>query len=176
MFIWFNRWLTHFPFVAGTSIGKRYARTDEIGVPFAVTVDSVATVTIRERDSKEQIRVAVDEVASVVKEVTEGQSTWADVMWRYPTHAASSDEWWNLASSQFLYWVIYYLLPKEYKYINVTSVTHFQVLAFSLLKLLDLLSNNMQALCLVLKTLTLEKLKYGMDIIADILLVSRQYG
>ncbi|XP_039114086.1 glycine--tRNA ligase, mitochondrial 1-like [Dioscorea cayenensis subsp. rotundata] len=78
--------------ITGTSIGKRYARTDEIGVPFAVTVDSVATVTIRERDSKEQIRVAVDEVASVVKEVTEGQSTWADVMWRYPTHAASSDE------------------------------------------------------------------------------------
>ncbi|KAM0950305.1 putative glycine--tRNA ligase [Dioscorea sansibarensis] len=78
--------------ITGTSIGKRYARTDEIGVPFAVTVDSGTTVTIRERDSKEQIRVHIDEVASVVKEVTEGQSTWADVMWRYPTHAASSDE------------------------------------------------------------------------------------
>ncbi|KAJ0974601.1 hypothetical protein J5N97_016566 [Dioscorea zingiberensis] len=78
--------------VTGTSIGKRYARTDEIGVPFAVTVDSTTTVTIRERDSKEQIRVEIGEVASVVKEVTDGHSTWADVMWRFPTHAASADE------------------------------------------------------------------------------------
>lgn len=74
---------------AGTSIGKRYARTDELGVPFAVTVDSTDSVTIRERDSKEQIRVSIDEVASVVKEVTDGQSTWADIMWRYPAHTAS---------------------------------------------------------------------------------------
>ncbi|KAG0495670.1 hypothetical protein HPP92_000361 [Vanilla planifolia] len=42
--------------ILGTSIGKRYARTDEIGVPFAITVDSTTTVTIRERDSKEQIQ------------------------------------------------------------------------------------------------------------------------
>lgn len=71
---------------AGTSIGKRYARTDEIGVPFAVTVDSTTSVTIRERDSKEQIRVEVDKVASIVKDVTDGQSTWADVMSRFPAH------------------------------------------------------------------------------------------
>jgi len=76
--------------ITGTSIGKRYARTDELGVPFAITVDSETSVTIRERDSKEQIRVSVEEVASVVKEVTEGQSTWADVLWRYPTHTANT--------------------------------------------------------------------------------------
>jgi hypothetical protein len=34
-------------FVAGTSIGKRYARTDEIGVPLAITVDSTTSVTAR---------------------------------------------------------------------------------------------------------------------------------
>ena len=43
-----------------TSIGKRYARTDELGVPFAVTVDyttiSDQTVTLRDRDSMEQVR------------------------------------------------------------------------------------------------------------------------
>ncbi|XP_022867989.1 glycine--tRNA ligase, mitochondrial 1-like isoform X2 [Olea europaea var. sylvestris] len=72
--------------VTGTSIGKRYARTDELGVPFAITVDSTSSVTVRERDSKQQIRVSVDEVASVIKEVTDGVSTWADVLWRYPTH------------------------------------------------------------------------------------------
>lgn len=73
---------------AGTSIGKRYARTDELGVPFAITVDSTSSVTVRERDSKQQIRVNVDEVASVVKEVTDGVSTWADVLWKYPTHSS----------------------------------------------------------------------------------------
>ncbi|KAG8388166.1 hypothetical protein BUALT_Bualt02G0097600 [Buddleja alternifolia] len=74
--------------ITGTSIGKRYARTDELGVPFAVTVDSTSSVTIRERDSKQQIRVNVDVVASLVKEVTDGVSTWADVLWRYPTHSS----------------------------------------------------------------------------------------
>ena len=78
---------------AGTSIGKRYARTDELGVPYAITVDSTSSVTIRERDNKQQIRVNVDEVASVIKEVTDGLSTWADVQWRYPTHSSvSTDE------------------------------------------------------------------------------------
>ncbi|GJX82109.1 glycine--tRNA ligase, mitochondrial 1-like protein [Tanacetum coccineum] len=76
-----------------TSIGKRYARTDELGVPFAVTVDSTTSVTIRERDSKDQIRVNVDEVAVVVKDVCEGRTTWADILQRYPAHtSASADE------------------------------------------------------------------------------------
>ncbi|CAA0827320.1 Glycine--tRNA ligase 1- mitochondrial [Striga hermonthica] len=74
--------------VTGTSIGKRYARTDELGVPLAITVDSTSSVTVRERDSKQQIRVNVDEVASVVKEFADGVSTWGDVLWRYPTHSS----------------------------------------------------------------------------------------
>ena len=44
---------------AGTTIGKRYARTDEIGVPFGLTVDFETledqTVTLRERDSTKQV-------------------------------------------------------------------------------------------------------------------------
>lgn len=52
-------------FVAGTSIGKRYARTDEIGVPYALTVDydtlSDKCVTLRERDTMTQVR-PVDEL------------------------------------------------------------------------------------------------------------------
>ena len=43
------------------SLGRRYARADEVGVPFAVTVDfdtlSDGTVTLRERDSTVQIRL-----------------------------------------------------------------------------------------------------------------------
>ncbi|KAL8141275.1 hypothetical protein V2J09_007296 [Rumex salicifolius] len=76
--------------ITGTSIGKRYARTDELGVPFAITVDSTSSVTIRERDSKKQIRVGVDEVATVVKEVVDGLNTWADVLWKFPSHSSSS--------------------------------------------------------------------------------------
>ncbi|OEL36924.1 Glycine--tRNA ligase, mitochondrial 1 [Dichanthelium oligosanthes] len=82
--------ISHIIDMTGNTIGKRYARTDEIGVPLAITVDNTSSVTVRDRDSKDQIRVEVDEVASVVKEVTDGQSTWADIMWRYPTHTASA--------------------------------------------------------------------------------------
>lgn len=48
---------------SGATIGKRYARTDEIGIPFAITIDYTTvedrTVTLRERDSTRQIRVPV---------------------------------------------------------------------------------------------------------------------
>jgi glycyl-tRNA synthetase len=49
---------------SGGSIGRRYARTDEIAIPFAITIDFDSlkepfTVTLRERDSMKQIRVKV---------------------------------------------------------------------------------------------------------------------
>jgi glycyl-tRNA synthetase len=48
------------------AIGRRYARMDEIGTPFCVTIDGQTaqdqTVTIRERDSMAQERVALDKV------------------------------------------------------------------------------------------------------------------
>lgn len=50
------------------SIGKRYRRQDEIGTPYCVTIDFQTledeTVTIRERDSMEQIRLPIAELAS----------------------------------------------------------------------------------------------------------------
>ncbi|MCE2055391.1 hypothetical protein HAX54_042510 [Datura stramonium] len=78
--------------ITGTSIGKRYARTDELGVPFAITVDSTSSVTVRERDSKDQVRIDVEKVASVVREVTDGVSTWADVLKMYPLHSSGTAE------------------------------------------------------------------------------------
>ncbi|MGN1222542.1 MAG: glycine--tRNA ligase [Christensenellales bacterium] len=52
------------------SIGKRYRRHDEIGTPFCLTVDDNTlkdnTVTIRFRDSMEQITIKVDEVKDFV--------------------------------------------------------------------------------------------------------------
>ena len=54
------------------SIGKRYARQDEIGTPYAVTVDfdtlEDRAVTVRERDSREQDRVAIDQLVSYLSE------------------------------------------------------------------------------------------------------------
>ena len=48
------------------SIGKRYRREDEIGTPYCVTVDfdtlEDETVTIRDRDTMEQVRVKIDEI------------------------------------------------------------------------------------------------------------------
>ena len=54
------------------SIGKRYRRADEIGTPYCLTVDhdtlSEGTVTIRHRDSMEQIRLALDELEPYLAE------------------------------------------------------------------------------------------------------------
>jgi glycyl-tRNA synthetase len=51
----------------GGSIGKRYRRQDEIGTPWGITVDGQTledgTVTLRDRDSLEQERVAAHEIA-----------------------------------------------------------------------------------------------------------------
>ncbi|KAL8502320.1 hypothetical protein ACS0TY_021453 [Phlomoides rotata] len=71
--------------ITGTSIEKRYAITDELGVPLAIAVDSTSSVIVRYRDSKEQVRVDVNEVTSLVKEVIDGVS-WDNVLQRYPTH------------------------------------------------------------------------------------------
>jgi glycyl-tRNA synthetase len=53
------------------AIGRRYRRQDEIGTPFCITVDFETledhAVTIRERDTMSQDRVALDQVESYLK-------------------------------------------------------------------------------------------------------------
>ena len=53
------------------SIGKRYRREDEIGTPYCVTFDFDSLedncVTVRERDSMEQVRLPIDEVAAYIE-------------------------------------------------------------------------------------------------------------
>ena len=57
------------------SIGKRYRRQDAIGTPFCITVDDETinnnTVTIRNRDTMEQITLKVDEVVDYIKKEIE---------------------------------------------------------------------------------------------------------
>jgi len=56
----------------GGAIGRRYRRQDEIGTPFCVTIDYQTkedqTVTVRYRDSMEQVRVPVSELASRIRQ------------------------------------------------------------------------------------------------------------
>ena len=56
------------------AIGRRYRRQDEIGTPYCVTVDydtlNDNTVTLRFRDSMEQVRVPVSELVSTIKQAT----------------------------------------------------------------------------------------------------------
>jgi glycyl-tRNA synthetase len=62
-------------------IGKRYARADEIGTPYCVTVDydtidpakTPSSVTIRDRDTMKQIRVKADEVVSKIMQLVNGE-------------------------------------------------------------------------------------------------------
>ncbi len=54
------------------SVGKRYRRQDEIGTPYCITIDydtlEDSTVTIRERDSMEQVRLPIAELESFLRE------------------------------------------------------------------------------------------------------------
>ena len=54
------------------SIGKRYRREDEIGTPYCVTIDfdtlEDEAVTIRDRDTMEQVRVKIDELEAWIEE------------------------------------------------------------------------------------------------------------
>lgn len=58
------------------TIGRRYARADEIGIPVVVTVDYQtlvdSTVTLRDRDSRKQVRVRRDEVLKKIQEFLTG--------------------------------------------------------------------------------------------------------
>ena len=53
------------------SIGKRYRREDEIGTPFCITYDFDSVedncVTVRDRDSMEQVRLPISELKSYIE-------------------------------------------------------------------------------------------------------------
>ncbi len=65
------------------TIGRRYARSDEIGVPFAVTVDHETleneSVTIRNRDNLKQIRVPIKICYSILLDLLAGKIDFEDI-------------------------------------------------------------------------------------------------
>jgi glycyl-tRNA synthetase len=69
----------------GGSIGRRYRRQDEIGTPWGITVDGQTledrTVTLRDRDTLQQVRLPIDELGDELVRRLEGP-------WRSPKLAA----------------------------------------------------------------------------------------
>ncbi|MCQ8894595.1 MAG: glycine--tRNA ligase [Methanolinea sp.] len=65
------------------AIGRRYRRQDEVGTPFAITVDyqtpEDGTVTLRDRDSMEQVRVRREGIASLIAGLVRGTQTFASL-------------------------------------------------------------------------------------------------
>lgn len=71
------------------SIGRRYARTDEIAIPFGITVDfdtvnkEPHSATLRERNSTRQIRAQIDELPTIVSNLVRGKVTWSVIEAQY---------------------------------------------------------------------------------------------
>ncbi|GAA0223676.1 glycine--tRNA ligase [Haladaptatus pallidirubidus] len=65
------------------NIGRRYRRQDEVGTPFCVTVDYEGleddTVTLRERDSTEQVRVAVSDLDDILADLRSGDRAFSNL-------------------------------------------------------------------------------------------------
>jgi glycyl-tRNA synthetase len=65
------------------AIGRRYRRQDEIGTPFAITVDyeskETHTVTVRDRDSMKQVRIAIDKLPAIIPALVNGSMKFAEL-------------------------------------------------------------------------------------------------
>ncbi|NYT07462.1 MAG: glycine--tRNA ligase [Methanomicrobiales archaeon] len=65
------------------AIGRRYRRQDEVGTPFAITVDydtrDDGTVTLRDRDSMCQVRVPIEGIAGLVRSLIDGHRSFAEL-------------------------------------------------------------------------------------------------
>ncbi|TYT63667.1 glycine--tRNA ligase [Natrialba swarupiae] len=67
------------------NIGRRYRRQDEVGTPFCVTVDyetveeTETTVTVRERDTTDQKRLSVDDLAETLSAIRAGEMAFEEL-------------------------------------------------------------------------------------------------
>ncbi len=66
------------------SVGKRYARADEVGIPFCVTIDydtaKANTVTIRDRDSRKQVVINKDNLIEIISKLFSGVLKFEDLL------------------------------------------------------------------------------------------------
>ncbi|KAL7676385.1 hypothetical protein ACOME3_002639 [Neoechinorhynchus agilis] len=73
---------------SSASIGKRYARCDEIGIPYGITIDfdslKQRDCTIRQRDTMQQIRVKLSDLTKILLDAVNGNVEWSRLMEMYP--------------------------------------------------------------------------------------------
>jgi glycyl-tRNA synthetase len=81
---------------SGVSIGKRYSRNDELGIPCGITVDYQSledgTFTLRDRDTTKQVRAKAEDILDAVEKMTLGRWTWADVQAKLPAFEGKEEE------------------------------------------------------------------------------------
>lgn len=81
---------------SSASIGKRYARNDEVGTPFGITIDFDTvkddSVTLRERDSTKQVRGSLDAIVKAIKEITYEGVTWTEATAKLTPFETVSEE------------------------------------------------------------------------------------
>ncbi|MBC7101114.1 glycine--tRNA ligase [Methanothermobacter tenebrarum] len=74
-------------FDASGTIGRRYARIDEIGVPFAVTVDHQSlkdhNVTLRDRNTTKQVRIPIKELTKILEDLLKRRKKFQDLSHSY---------------------------------------------------------------------------------------------
>lgn len=72
---------------SSSAIGRRYARNDEVGTPFAITIDFQTlkddTVTLRERDTTKQFRATKDQVVEAIKDLVDEKVQWDALVKKY---------------------------------------------------------------------------------------------
>lgn len=81
---------------SGQTIGKRYARTDECGIPFAITVDfdtlKDETVTLRDLDTMKQVRMPIKDLSDNITKLSYALKTWDDVCKEYPAFESAAKD------------------------------------------------------------------------------------
>lgn len=81
---------------SNASIGKRYARNDELGTPLGITIDfdtvEDGSITLRERDTTVQVRGSEDDVVQAVKNLVDGTESWEQVSQRLPVFTGQGND------------------------------------------------------------------------------------
>ncbi|OQO03455.1 hypothetical protein B0A48_10119 [Cryoendolithus antarcticus] len=91
-----ERHLSYDTDTSGVSIGKRYSRNDELGIPCGITVDYESledgTFTLRDRDSTKQVRAKLDDILDAIESMVKGKETFSDVQKRLPAYEGKEEK------------------------------------------------------------------------------------
>ena len=78
------------------SVGRRYARADEIGIPYCITFDFESledkSVTVRDRDTTDQIRVNIEELHELLGKLISGRTTFKELEKKYKRVVVKKEE------------------------------------------------------------------------------------